>query len=157
MADSVRATAYWTLSPGHGALREERLRSPGLDDALVRAKHSAISRGTERLVHTGSVPAEIANRMRAPFQEGDFPGPVKYGYLSVGEVEQGPDDLVGADVFCLFPHQDRYVVPVAALTRLPAVCRVVAASLPVRPRQPSTRCGTRRRASGTGSRSSAQA
>ena len=28
--------------------------------------------------------------MRAPFQEGDFPGPVKYGYLNVGVVEQGP-------------------------------------------------------------------
>ena len=27
--------------------------------------------------------------MRAPFQDGDFPGPVKYGYLSVGVVEDG--------------------------------------------------------------------
>ena len=30
--------------------------------------------------------------MRAPFQEGDFPGPVKYGYLNVGVVEEGPAD-----------------------------------------------------------------
>ena len=57
--------------------------------------------------------------MRAPFQDGDLPGPVKYGYLSVGIVERGPQELVGRDVFCLFPHQDRYVVPAAALTPLP--------------------------------------
>jgi threonine dehydrogenase-like Zn-dependent dehydrogenase len=34
-------------------------------------------------------------------------------------VEQGPDGLVGRDVFCLYPHQTRYVVPVEALTPLP--------------------------------------
>jgi threonine dehydrogenase-like Zn-dependent dehydrogenase len=95
------------------------LRAPGPDDALVRAVHSGISRGTELLVHAGRVPADVADRMRAPFQDGEFPGPVKYGYLSVGVVERGPADLVGADVFCLFPHQDLYVVPVEALTRLP--------------------------------------
>jgi 2-desacetyl-2-hydroxyethyl bacteriochlorophyllide A dehydrogenase len=119
MADLLRATAYWTISPGHGALRDEQLREPGPGDALVRALHSGISRGTETLVYAGQVPSEVADLMRAPFQEGDFPGPVKYGYLSVGVVEQGPDDLVGHEVFCLFPHQDRYVVPADALTRLP--------------------------------------
>ncbi len=31
--------------------------------------------------------------MRAPFMGGDFPGPVKYGYASVGEVEAGPAEL----------------------------------------------------------------
>jgi threonine dehydrogenase-like Zn-dependent dehydrogenase len=85
----------------------------------VRTLHSGISRGTESLVHDGRVPAEVADLMRAPFQEGTFPGPVKYGYLSVGVVEHGPDELVGRDVFCLFPHQDRYVVPTDALTPLP--------------------------------------
>jgi threonine dehydrogenase-like Zn-dependent dehydrogenase len=57
--------------------------------------------------------------MRAPFQEGDFPGPVKYGYLSVGVVEQGPSDLVGRTVFCLHPHQTQYVVPVSAVVPVP--------------------------------------
>lgn len=119
MGDHLRATAFWTLAAGEGALRDEQLREPGPGEALVRARHSGISRGTELLVYTGAVPAEIAPRMRAPFQEGDLPGPVKYGYLSVGVVEQGPQALVGRDVFCLFPHQDRYVVPVDALAPLP--------------------------------------
>jgi Zn-dependent alcohol dehydrogenase len=119
MADRRQATAYWTTGPGQGELRRETLRGPGPGEALVRTRHTGISRGTELLVHTGQVPAEIAGLMRAPFQEGELPGPVKYGYLSVGVVEEGPSELEGRDVFCLFPHQDRYVVPVTALAPLP--------------------------------------
>jgi threonine dehydrogenase-like Zn-dependent dehydrogenase len=85
----------------------------------VRTCYTGISRGTELLVHRGEVPADVAPLMRAPFQEGELPGPVKYGYLSVGIVEEGPSDLTGRQVFCLYPHQDRYVVPVTALTPLP--------------------------------------
>jgi NADPH:quinone reductase-like Zn-dependent oxidoreductase len=118
-ADPLRALAYWTIAPGRGALREERLREPGDGEALVRTRYSGISRGTELLVHTGQVPPEVAHRMRAPFQQGELPAPVKYGYLCVGVVEQGPRSLVDRDVFCLFPHQDRFVVPVQALTPVP--------------------------------------
>jgi threonine dehydrogenase-like Zn-dependent dehydrogenase len=57
--------------------------------------------------------------MRAPFQEGEFPGPVKYGYLNVGVVEDGPSELAGRAVFCLYPHQTRYVVPASAVTPVP--------------------------------------
>jgi threonine dehydrogenase-like Zn-dependent dehydrogenase len=119
MADRRRATAYWTTGPGQGELRGETLRGPSPGEALVRTRHSGISRGTELLVHTGQVPPEIAGLMRAPFQDGELPGPVKYGYLSVGVVEEGPSELEGREVFCLFPHQDRYVVPVTALAPLP--------------------------------------
>jgi hypothetical protein len=119
MADPLRAVAYWTMAPGHGALRDERLREPRDGEALVRTRYSGISRGTELLVHSGLVPAESAERMRAPFQEGDFPGPVKYGYLSVGVVEFGPSSHLDREVFCLFPHQDRYVVPTRSLALVP--------------------------------------
>ena len=107
------------MSPGHGALRDEPLREPQPGEAVVRALHSGISRGTESLVHDGRVPSDVAELMRAPFQDGDFPGPVKYGYLSVGVVEEGPAELVGRTVFCLYPHQDRYVAPADALTPVP--------------------------------------
>ena len=70
-------------------------------------------------VFRGEVPATEFQAMRAPFQEGEFPGPVKYGYASVGVVEQGPDALRGRNVFCLYPHQTRYVVPVEAVHLLP--------------------------------------
>ena len=57
--------------------------------------------------------------MRAPFQEGDFPGPVKYGYLNVGVVEDGPEALRGRTVFTLFPHQSAFVVPADAVIPVP--------------------------------------
>ncbi len=113
------ATAYWTLSPGHGALREEPLPLPGEGEVRVRALFGGISRGTESLVFHGRVPESEWQRMRAPFQAGDFPWPVKYGYVSVGLVEAGSAELLGREVFCLYPHQDCYVVPAAAVTPLP--------------------------------------
>lgn len=112
-------TAYWVTGRGQGELWTEPAREPGPGEALVRTIVSGISRGTEALVHAGAVPPEVAEAMRAPYQVGDFPYPVKYGYLSVGRVEAGPDGLVGARVFCLYPHQDAYVVPAAAVIRVP--------------------------------------
>jgi len=85
----------------------------------VRTRVSGVSRGTEALVWQGRVPPSQRSAMRAPFQEGDLPGPVKYGYLNVGVVEVGPEPLVGRTVFCLFPHQTAYVVPAEAVTPLP--------------------------------------
>ncbi|MEM8787864.1 MAG: zinc-binding alcohol dehydrogenase [Pseudomonadota bacterium] len=81
---------------------------------------SAVSRGTERLVFEGRVPASEQARMRAPHQAGEFPFPVKYGYALVGRVEAGPEALLGQTCFALHPHQDRAVLPAAALTPLPS-------------------------------------
>ncbi len=113
------ALAFWVREPGVGELRPVPLPEPTPDEVLVRAVASGVSRGTEALVFEGRVPESQHAAMRAPFQEGDFPGPVKYGYLSVGRVEQGPGDLVGRTVFCLHPHQTRYVVPVDAVHLVP--------------------------------------
>lgn len=112
-------TAYWTTGPRRGELRTEPGRAALPGEVLVRALRSGVSRGTEMLVYAGEVPAEVAGLMRAPFQVGDFPAPVKYGYLSVGVVEAGPPRLRGERVFCLHPHQDHYVVPAAAVTVVP--------------------------------------
>ncbi|WP_345525278.1 zinc-binding alcohol dehydrogenase [Nocardioides endophyticus] len=113
------ATAYWLREPGRGELRAERLSPPGPDEVLVRTLRSGVSRGTELLVHRGGVPVDQRAAMRAPFQVGEFPGPVKYGYLSVGVVEEGPTALRGRTVFCLHPHQTAYVVPASAVTVVP--------------------------------------
>jgi NADPH:quinone reductase-like Zn-dependent oxidoreductase len=113
------ARAFWVRKPGVGEIRPERLPEPGPSDVLVRTLHSAVSRGTEGIVFRGRVPASQYAAMRAPFQDGDFPGPVKYGYLSVGVVGAGPPGLRGRTVFCLFPHQTAYVVPAAAVTVVP--------------------------------------
>lgn len=113
------AHAFWVTAPGRGEIRAVPLPSVGHGDAVVRALYSGISRGTESLVHAGRVPPSEYERMRAPFQDGAFPAPVKYGYASVGVVEDGPAALRARTVFCLYPHQTRYVVPADALHPLP--------------------------------------
>jgi threonine dehydrogenase-like Zn-dependent dehydrogenase len=113
------ALAFWLREPGVGEIRPALLADPGPADVLVRTLRSGISRGTETLVFRGGVPASQYAAMRAPFQEGDFPGPVKYGYLNVGVVEQGPAELRERVVFCLYPHQTAYVVPATAVIAVP--------------------------------------
>jgi len=108
------ASAFWVTAPGRGAIAPAAM---GDGDTPVRALYSGISRGTESLVFRGLVPPDLHAVMRCPFQEGDFPGPVKYGYSLVGVAEDGP--LKGRRVFCLHPHQDRFRVPAAAVLPLP--------------------------------------
>jgi NADPH:quinone reductase-like Zn-dependent oxidoreductase len=105
------ALAFWIREPGTGEIRTETLRTPGPDDVFVRTLCTGVSRASEALVFRGGVLPSQHAVMRAPFQDGDFPAPVKYGYLNVGVVESGPSTLVGKRVFCLYPHQTAYVVP----------------------------------------------
>jgi len=118
MTDEARA--FWVVAPGRGEIRRESLDIPSGDEVVVHALFSGVSRGTEALVFGGRVPQSEWARMRAPFQSGEFPAPVKYGYSSVGRVESGPGHLVGRTVFVLHPHQTRYVVPASAVHVLPA-------------------------------------
>jgi threonine dehydrogenase-like Zn-dependent dehydrogenase len=114
----MRARAVWTVGPGVAELRPEEVR-PAPGDAVVRTTWSGISRGTERLVFEGRVPAAERARMRCPFQAGEFPFPVKYGYQAVGVVEDGPPHLLRRAVFCLHPHQSLFSVAPDALRPLP--------------------------------------
>ncbi len=123
MPESRTTRQFWVEAPGRGVIRQSALPPLGDDDVIVRAAYSGISRGTESLVFRGEVPPSQYDAMRAPFQEGDFPAPVKYGYASVGVVEDSAaarrHGLSGRAVFCLHPHQDVYTVPAAAVTLLP--------------------------------------
>ena len=116
----AEALAFWIVAPGKGELRRESLPEPGPGEILVEALASGISRGTETLVFQGRVPESQRQIMRAPHQVGEFTFPLKYGYSSVGVVAAGPDDWLGRRVFCLHPHQDRYVVPRDSVVTVPA-------------------------------------
>jgi threonine dehydrogenase-like Zn-dependent dehydrogenase len=108
------------VAPGRADLRLADIptRAPE-GHVLVRSTWSALSRGTERLVSRGKVPDSEHERMRAPLQEGDFPFPVKYGYCTVGTVEDGPAAFMGRTVFSLHPHQERFVAPLAFAALVP--------------------------------------
>src|SRR5690606_36676047 len=62
----------------------------------------------------GRVPPAEYLRMRAPFQDGDFPFPVKYGYAAVGRTAER------RLVFALHPHQSVFALPDDDLLPLPA-------------------------------------
>lgn len=109
----TQARAFWVVRPNQGEIREESLATAGPAEVAVRTLYSGISRGTETLVFTGRVPESQRAAMRCPFQAGEFPGPVKYGYCAVGVLDDG------RVVFSLYPHQDRFVVPADAVRPVP--------------------------------------
>jgi len=113
----MMARALWIVAPGRAELREETLSTRADDQALVRTLVTGISRGTERLVLQGRVPESQYSVMRAPLMGGEFPFPVKYGYAAVGVVEAGARE--GSRVFCLHPHQDRFLAPAAMCQPIP--------------------------------------
>ncbi len=115
----MMSRALWYDGLGGVEVRSEMPAGRSGDDALVRTLFSGVSRGTERLVSRGRIPESEWGRMRAPRQQGDFPGPVKYGYAAVGIVEDGPSELRGRAVFCLNPHESAFVAPISALHLLP--------------------------------------
>ena len=116
----AEARALWTVAPGRAEIRPAPLRAPGRGEVMVRALASGISRGTESLVFQGKVPESEFARMRAPFQEGEFPFPVKYGYAMVGRVEAGAAARIGETVLCLYPHQTRFTLPESSVLPVPA-------------------------------------
>lgn len=113
------AEALWYAGPGRAEIRPEPVTEPGPGEVQVRALHSGVSRGTERLVLAGQVPPSEFHRMRAPFMAGAFSFPVKYGYSAVGRVERGPAKLEGRTVFALHPHQSLFNVPAEAVALVP--------------------------------------
>jgi threonine dehydrogenase-like Zn-dependent dehydrogenase len=119
MASSDQAQALWYVAPGKAEIRAEPLGSPAARQVRVRATLSALSRGTERLIFSGGVPESEYERMRAPFMDGSFPFPVKYGYAMVGHVEEGPADLKGRLCFALHPHQTVFNLPAENIVPLP--------------------------------------
>ena len=96
---SARATALWYVGSGGAELRDEDVPSAKEGEVQVRALFGALSRGTERLVYSGRIPASEHQRMRSPHMGGAFPFPVKYGYSVVGLIETGPRELCGRVVF----------------------------------------------------------
>jgi len=114
-ADDARGLVY--TAPRRAEIRDVPL---GEGECLLAMRVSALSRGTERLVFEGRVPESEHDRMRAPFQRGDFPFPVEHGYCAVAEVIDGPPELLGRLVFALHPHRTRFRLPASACLPLPA-------------------------------------
>jgi NADPH:quinone reductase-like Zn-dependent oxidoreductase len=108
------------VGEGRAELRAENVAAPAPGELRLRALFGAVSRGTERLVFNGRVPASEHQRMRGPSMAGAFPFPVKYGYATVARVEEGPAALQGQTVFALHPHQSVFNIAADAVIAVPA-------------------------------------
>ncbi len=115
----TQSQSFWYTAPNKTELRQELLPTLKPDECRVKMLYSGISRGTESLVYSGKIPESEWQRMRCPFQIGEFSFPVKYGYCAVGVVEEGANELIGKTVFSLSPHQSYINLPSSALTVLP--------------------------------------
>lgn len=111
--------ALWHLSAEKSVIQKVNPMPSGKEACTVRTLYSLVSTGTERLVALGKVPENLHQSMRVPYMEGSFPFPVKYGYSLVGQVEKGPDHLLGKYVHLLHPHQDYCQVNAADVFVLP--------------------------------------
>ncbi len=117
---SIRvARSLWYTAAGSAEIRAERLTPAAPGWLTIETHYTGLSRGTERLVWSGGVPESEWQRMRAPFQAGDFPFPVKYGYSAAGVVVDGPSAWIGKHTFALHPHQDVFALPPERVTEIP--------------------------------------
>lgn len=116
---SARARALWYVAPNKAEIAPAQLNELAAGHCRIESLYSAISRGTESLVFSGSVPASEYDRMATPLMAGQFPFPVAYGYCNVGRVIDGPAPWLQATVFCLGPHQTVFDAPVSMLAQLP--------------------------------------
>ncbi len=89
---------------------------------MVRTLASGISAGSELLALRGQIPAGL--ELDLPTLDGTFALPLKYGYASVGRVEELGEAVSelhpGQLVFVHHPHQDSYLVPARLAIPLPA-------------------------------------
>ena len=86
---------------------------------LVKTIYSGISKGTEKLVSSKLVNRDQFELMKAPFQEGSFDLPIKYGYINIGKIVDGPKQILNKNIFSLFPHQSLYEIPIKNISVLP--------------------------------------
>ncbi len=113
------AQSFW-VSKKKGSIKKELLdTSMEKDEILVKTLYSGISYGTEKIVFDGQVPKNQFSFMRAPHQEGEFDSDLKYGYLNIGKVIEGPKNYLHKHVYTMFPHQSMYIIKASLATLIP--------------------------------------
>ena len=137
--------------------RSVRLRCPSPARTRCSCGPSApASAGAPRPWSSGARCRRASTRvMRAPFQEGDFPGPVKYGYLNVGVVEQARRRCSGGPSSACTRIRPPTSCRPARWSPYPTTCRRSERCWPAPWRPRLMRCGTPPRWSVIGSRWSA--
>ena len=127
-----RARALQFVAPRRVALTELDLPPLGDGDVLVRTRCSGLSAGTELLAYRGQIDPDLPLDESIGALAGTFRFPFRFGYSCAGVVEDSRAALAGGtEVFAFHPHQDRFVVPAAAVVPLDGVDPRIAALFPL--------------------------
>lgn len=119
----MKAEALVFVEPRCVAVESLLLPSLQPGQALVRTLCSAISAGTELLIYRGEAPLGIPIDPTLPALSGQLAYPLRYGYSSVGVVEDVADNvdaaLRGSTVFAFQPHATHFIAAADALILIP--------------------------------------
>ena len=105
------------------ARQAEPFSEPAAEEVLIRTTYSAISPGSELLVYRGEFPHRLQVDAEIKALSEPFRYPLKYGYISVGEVvamgSAVNKEWLGRPVFCFHPHESHYVKPLNEIIPIP--------------------------------------
>ncbi|GEM_PF-866531 len=73
---------------------------------VVKAEHSLVSQGTEKLLLTQKLNGITYNKMKVPYLEGEFGTDFTYGYSLSGYILDGPTNVQNRKVHLMHPHQE---------------------------------------------------
>ena len=119
----MTARSVYFTGPREVRVRERDVEPPEANEARVRTEVSAISPGTELLIYRDQVPEAMAADETIASLSGDFEYPLRYGYATVGVVEEVGADVAtewdGRRVFAFHPHESRFCASVEDLVAVP--------------------------------------
>ena len=119
----MKRTAIIFEKPYTVELKEEHAPTPGAGEVLIKTIFSAISAGSELLVYRGQFPFGMPTDKTIKTLMKPFQYPLKYGYMSVGEVIATGRDIDSGwrnrQVFSFHPHESHYTATLEELMPIP--------------------------------------
>ncbi|MEJ2730267.1 MAG: zinc-binding alcohol dehydrogenase [Deltaproteobacteria bacterium] len=119
----MKRTSVIFEKPYAVVLQTESFGEPAAGEVLVKTKFSAISPGSELLVYRGEFPPRLPVDGEIKALSEPFQYPIKYGYISVGEVVAVSSAVSKAwrdrPVFCFHPHESHYVASLNDIIPIP--------------------------------------
>jgi 2-desacetyl-2-hydroxyethyl bacteriochlorophyllide A dehydrogenase len=118
----VTGRTLWFEEPRRVVIKPHELAPIEDGEVLVRTAFSGISAGTEMLAYRGELDPELPIDETIGALGGTFRYPFRYGYSSVGVVEQSRSALAeGELVFAFQPHQDMFIARAVDVVALGAI------------------------------------
>ena len=109
----MKSQSFWLIKKNKSKIKSKEIRyNKNNQTVLVKTLFSGISKGTEKLVANGNVHKNQYQLMKCPFQEGTFNFPIKYGYINLGEIIDGPKSIIGRTIFTLSPHHSIFEISI---------------------------------------------